>query len=56
MPRIVMPEEGDIAFEKNIGSANGQVEGQGRSLPVRPLRRAEKLVQEAVDAAVASWG
>ena len=58
MPRIVMPEEGDIAFEKkNIGGANAdRWKVKDGLYPCDLSAEADKLVQEAVDAAVASWG
>mmetsp|Transcript_579 Transcript_579/g.2255 ORF Transcript_579/g.2255 Transcript_579/m.2255 type:complete len:1019 (-) Transcript_579:61-3117(-) len=58
MPRIVMPEEGDIAFEKkNIGGANAdRWKVKDGLYPCDLSAEADKLVQEAVDAAVARWG
>lgn len=58
MPRIVMPEDGDIAFEKkNIGGANAdRWKVKDGLYPCDISPEADKLVKEAVEAAVAGWG
>ena len=58
MPRVVMPEEGDIAFEKKkLGGANADKWRVKDGLyPCDLSPEAADLLKEAVDAAVASWG
>ena len=58
MPRVVMPEEGDIAFEKKkLGGANADKWRVKDGLyPCDLSPDAADLLKEAVDAAVASRG
>ena len=58
MPRVVMPEEGDIAFEKKkLGGANADKWKVKDGLyPCELSSEAADLLKSAVDAAVKSWG
>ena len=58
MPRVVMPEEGDIAFEKKrLGGGNADKWRVKDGLyPCELSAETEKLLVDAVDAAAKAWG
>ena len=58
MPRVVMPEEGDIAFEKKrLGGGNADKWRVKDGLyPCELSAETEKLLVDAVDAAARTWG
>ena len=58
MPRVVMPEEGDIAFEKKrLGGGNADKWRVKDGLyPCELSEETEKLLVDAVDAAARTWG
>ena len=58
MPRVVMPEDGDIAFEKKqLGGASADKWRVKDGLyPCELSAEASRLLSEGVDAAVAGWG
>jgi len=58
MPRVVMPEEGDIAFEKKrLGGGNADKWRVKDGLyPCELSAETEKLLVDAVDAAARAWG
>ena len=58
MPRVVMPEEGDIAFEKKRLGGGGADKWRVKDglYPCELSSEAEKLLSDAVDAASKAWG
>ena len=58
MPRVVMPEEGDIAFEKKRlgGGVADKWRVKDGLYPCELSAEAEKLLSDAVDAAAQAWG
>ena len=58
MPRVVMPEEGDIAFEKKRLGGGGADKWRVKDglYPCELSSEAEKLLSDAVDAASSAWG
>ena len=58
MPRVVMPEEGDIAFEKKrLGGGNADKWRVKDGLyPCELSAETEKLLSDAVDVAAKTWG
>ena len=58
MPRVVMPEEGDIAFEKKKlgGASSGKWKVKDGLYPCELSSEATALLKDGVDAAVKSWG